>query len=285
MSTLIESAPKHGDADALLPIVRLRVVYDSQIPMGNVARFGSEFAGRIANPKDALQLHLRRERAGSAASKGGSAARFDMNMMPAEKLERVSLESLVVENLRAQTLDMLNASELQRSVMRYIEKDERTAVEDFVSSSTHAIEDTLASDRHDESHIQAHLQRISERQRADGAASLQVRFRAAVTLMRQVGAPSADHSMPAPLSQDSMLGAAFDAQRSQSPPSQRSPSPLPQRRRRQGPAPSADDRPPSTPRSRVPPASTESSGPPSSRAAVLNLIGQSPRRSERARRS
>jgi len=118
--------------ERMLPIVRLRVFYDTQIPIGNVARFGNEFAGRIANPRDALQLNLRRGRTARSGASSSEFVRLNKDMMPAEKLERVSLESLVVENLRAQKLDMLNASNLQRSVMAYIEKDDREAVEKYV---------------------------------------------------------------------------------------------------------------------------------------------------------
>lgn len=146
----------------MLPIVRLRVLYDGPIPLGNTARFGQEFTGRIANTRDVLQLHLRRTRKPNAPR-----IYIDKDRIPAEKLERISLEQLVEENLGTQRLDVLNPGYLQRSVMEYINKDERDAIETYVGKALARFESTLEADGLDEGRIQAHIERLCGDQRVD----------------------------------------------------------------------------------------------------------------------
>lgn len=147
----------------MLPIIRLRVLYDSPLPLGNVARFGQEFSGRIANTRDVLQLHLRRARQARAP-----AIQIDSDMVPAEKLERVSIEKLVEDTLGTQHLDVLNPKELQRSVMSYINKDEcvftnsRDAIETYVTHALARFEDTLAAGGLEESRLQAGIERLCQ---------------------------------------------------------------------------------------------------------------------------
>ncbi|WFD42669.1 meiotic recombination [Malassezia psittaci] len=108
--------------DEPLPLIRLRVAYDTHIPIGNMVRFGSEFVDQVANPKDIIQLQLKRSSKSRASHT--SVARLPINMAPAEKMERVQLPALVVENMRSQSLDLLDAKQLQQSVMNFVEKDE-----------------------------------------------------------------------------------------------------------------------------------------------------------------
>lgn len=119
----VAAIPQDARRPQPLPLVRLRVAYDTQIPLGNLARFGHEFAGRIANPKDVVQLQLKRSRQARDSS-AGHVVRLNKDMIPAEKLERIQLSSLVLENVRLQNFDLLDAAQLQRSVMGYVEKDE-----------------------------------------------------------------------------------------------------------------------------------------------------------------
>ena len=152
-----------GRPQRMLPLVRLRVTYENQISLGNIARFGQEFAGRIANPNEVLQLQLRHQRH-TKERKGTELIRLDKNMLPAEKLERVNLSDLVLENVRLQHFDLLNARSLQQSVMRYVEKDERDAIEVFLERSLSSIEKQLATNHMNESRLQTELERISMEQ-------------------------------------------------------------------------------------------------------------------------
>ena len=148
----------------MLPLVRLRVTYDTHLPLGNIVRFGQEFTGRVANPNDVLQLKLIKQRQTQVSRPILSAAHLDQDMLPAEKLERVNLSSLVMENVRAQHFDLLNASQLQKSVMGYVEKDERDAIESFINASLQAVEQRLARQQMQESQLQSELERICAQQ-------------------------------------------------------------------------------------------------------------------------
>lgn len=122
----VAALPADQRPEQPLPLVRLRVAYETQLALGNVARFGHEFTGRIANPKDVLQLQLKRGRT-ARAPHTSHAVRLDKDMLPAEKLERVELADLVQENMRTQHFDLLEGAQLQQSVMRFVEKDEYVA--------------------------------------------------------------------------------------------------------------------------------------------------------------
>ena len=148
----------------MLPLVRLRVTYDTHLPLGNIVRFGQEFTGRVANPNDVLQLKLIKQRQTQVSRPILSAAHLDQDMLPAEKLERINLPSLVMENVRAQHFDLLNASQLQKSVMGYVEKDERDAIESFLNTSLQAVEQRLARQQMQESQLQSELERICAQQ-------------------------------------------------------------------------------------------------------------------------
>ncbi|EDP43664.1 hypothetical protein MGL_1877 [Malassezia globosa CBS 7966] len=150
----------------MLPLVRLRVVYDTHLPLGNIARFGQEFTGRIANPKDVLQLKLHKDRRARNVHSAASVVPLEREMLPAEKLDRIDLSSLVLENVRAQQFDLLNAAQLQKSVMGYIEKDEREAIESFVTDSLRHVERQLAGQHMQEMELQSELQRICAQQAA-----------------------------------------------------------------------------------------------------------------------
>lgn len=155
----------------LLPLVRLRVSYDTQIPLGNIARFGQEFHGRVANPKDVLQLKLLKDKRGREA-RAPTIVPFDQDMLPAEKLERVDISSLVMENVRLQHFDLLNAAQLQKSVMGYVEKDERDAIESFLNTSLQTVERQLSRQHMQESHLQSELERICAQQTHSGSIAL-----------------------------------------------------------------------------------------------------------------
>lgn len=149
----------HGAGTAMpLPLVRLRVTYDTQIPIGNLARFGQAFVGRVANPKEVLQLQMRRQRRAPAAS--ASLVPTEPGMMAAEKLERVNLSSLVRNNVQRQHFDLLNVSQLQHSVMNFVEKEERDAIETFLSTTLATVERQLQSAHVQESQLQAALEQI-----------------------------------------------------------------------------------------------------------------------------
>ncbi|PKI85908.1 Mre11p [Malassezia vespertilionis] len=163
------SVPESARPSPMVPLVRLRVAYESKLPLGNLARFGQEFRGRVANPGDILQLQLKR-RGRTPAQRSERAVRLDKDMLPAERLERVQLASLVMENVRLQSFEMLNVAKLQESVMGYVEKDERDAIEHFLGSSLEDVVKELERGTLDEAQLQQRLEHISTARRTDAYA-------------------------------------------------------------------------------------------------------------------
>lgn len=122
-----------------LPLVRLRVEYTNQ-EISNPQRFGQEFAGKVANPKEVLQFtkrkNLRSGRRGEQDGANASSAYVDVEeegLLPVERLEKVDVGKLVQEYLQAQNLDILNPDGLEGAVLNFVEKDDRDAIDSVVT--------------------------------------------------------------------------------------------------------------------------------------------------------
>lgn len=154
-----EAAVRSPAQERPLPLLRLRVAYDTQIPLGNLARFGQTFAGRVANPKDLVQLQWMRGRR-TAPSTRASVVPFDSRMAPAEKLERIDLATLVMENVRLQPFDLLSPQGLQASLLGFVEKDERESITTFLDKTIARVEQQLSSQHMQEAQLQTSLDQI-----------------------------------------------------------------------------------------------------------------------------
>ena len=78
--------------------------------MSNPVRFGQEFAGRLANPRDVLFFHRAKKsaaRAGKVVMDEPELSIDDPDMPVGEKLEKVRVATLVKEYLAAQELQLL----------------------------------------------------------------------------------------------------------------------------------------------------------------------------------
>jgi double-strand break repair protein MRE11 len=95
--------------------------------MHNPVRFGQEFAGRIANPRDVLLFH----RAKKAATRGGKVVTDepelsidDPDMPVREKLEKIRVATLVKEYLAAQELQLLGENGMSDAIQTFVDKDD-----------------------------------------------------------------------------------------------------------------------------------------------------------------
>ncbi|WFD25609.1 meiotic recombination [Malassezia nana] len=154
-----EAAGRSPTQERPLPLLRLRVAYDTQIPLGNLARFGQTFAGRVANPKDLVQLQWMRGRRTTSSTRA-SVVPLDSRMAPAEKLERIDLATLVMENVRLQPFDLLSPQGLQASLLGFVEKDERESMSTFLDKTIARIEQQLSSQHMQEAQLQTSLDQI-----------------------------------------------------------------------------------------------------------------------------
>ncbi|CAD6889108.1 unnamed protein product [Tilletia caries] len=141
-----EHADENPKPERMLPLVRLRVIYTNQV-VGNPVRFGQDFAGRVANPKEVLQFHKKMETTRRARNEDAVVDLDDRDIMAAERLERVQISTLMKQFLLQQNMQILNPKEIQDATLKYAEKDNKEAL-------TEALDTFLT-------HIQASLSEVS----------------------------------------------------------------------------------------------------------------------------
>ncbi|KZS87402.1 DNA repair exonuclease [Sistotremastrum niveocremeum HHB9708] len=122
----------------MLPLIRLRVDTTGVAMMSNPVRFGTEFQGRIANPRDVLSF----QRAKRVGTRGGKVSveepelEIDNPEIPvAERLSRVRMGNLVKDYLSAQELQLLGESGLSDAIQMFVEKDDHHSISSYVSGS------------------------------------------------------------------------------------------------------------------------------------------------------
>ncbi|KAJ7076421.1 Mre11 DNA-binding presumed domain-containing protein [Mycena epipterygia] len=96
----------------MLPLVRLKVDTTGVSEMSNPIRFGQEFQGRIANPRDVLVFH----RSKKSAARGGKQRR---------ELARVRVGTLVKKYLEVQELQLLGEMEMSDAIAMFVERTTR----------------------------------------------------------------------------------------------------------------------------------------------------------------
>ncbi|KAK0557253.1 meiotic recombination [Tilletia horrida] len=134
---------EHADDDPkperMLPLIRLRVIYTNQV-VGNPVRFGQEFAGKVANPKEVLQFHKKKESSKKVDPEDEFVNVTDRDIVAAERLERVQISSLMKQILMLQNMQLLNPKEVQDAVAKYAEKDNKDALTDSLQTFiTHTV--------------------------------------------------------------------------------------------------------------------------------------------------
>lgn len=119
------------------PLIRLRVEYTA--PEGgnfdceNPQRFSNRFTGRVANVKDVVQFYRKKS--------GGIKKAQDGVEMPKESrlasldIDTVKVDKLVREFLEAQKLTVLPQNCFSDAVSQFIDKDDRHAMEAFVTEN------------------------------------------------------------------------------------------------------------------------------------------------------
>ena len=121
-----------------LPLVRLRVDYSGDFQPPNTQRFGQRFIDRLANPRDLLLLHRRRER----STLSDSNFTVSENQVPVGHeatagaiLNSTGMLEMVARNIEAdEALRMVVLTEVGMgiAVCNYVEKDRHDAVSDVV---------------------------------------------------------------------------------------------------------------------------------------------------------
>lgn len=104
--------------------------------MSNPIRFGQEFQGKIANPRDVLMFH----RAKKSSSKSAKVtidepilSIDDPELTISEKLAKVRVETLVKEYLSAQELQLLGELGMSGAIQKFVEKDDLHAIQKYAA--------------------------------------------------------------------------------------------------------------------------------------------------------
>lgn len=120
-----------------LPLVRLRV--EISTPDGgtfeceNPQRFSNRFVGKVANVNDVVQFHRKKKNASS--SRKADAAVDEVAASRLAALDTVKVEQLVREYLASQSLSILPQNSFGDAVAQFIDKDDKHAMEMFVTDS------------------------------------------------------------------------------------------------------------------------------------------------------
>jgi double-strand break repair protein MRE11 len=132
------------DEDPPLPLVRLRV--ENTPPEGgkfeidNPQRFSSRFVDKVANTTDVVQYHRKRKVVRTIKGKPDMPEPSAIEQIT---LDSVKVDELVKEFLTAQSLTILPQNSFSDAVGQFVDKDDRHAVEEFLSYSLEQQVDSL----------------------------------------------------------------------------------------------------------------------------------------------
>ncbi|SPC66381.1 related to MRE11 - DNA repair and meiotic recombination protein [Ustilago sp. UG-2017b] len=186
-----------------LPLVRLRVEYTNQ-EISNPQRFGQEFAGKVANPKEVLQFTKQKAlRSGRRDQNDDNAPSAyvdveEQGLLPVERLANVDVGKLVQEYLQAQNLDILNPDGLEGAVLNFVEKDDRDAIDSFVTKMLKNMVKGLVTIDPEESSIDGELERLRQQQQQQQRREIEVEI-------ERNGRPGGGTRQGADVSDDSMV--------------------------------------------------------------------------------
>ena len=120
----------------MLPLVRLKVDTTGVTEMSNPVRFGMEFQGRIANPRDVLVFHRTKKtpaRTAKVTLDEPELSIDDPEASVGEKIARVKVETLVHEYLAAQELQLLGERGLSDAIKLFVDKDDPHSISGWVA--------------------------------------------------------------------------------------------------------------------------------------------------------
>lgn len=126
------------DKPCPLPLIRLRVDHSSSPSFArqqgaiNPQRFGQSFVDKVANPRDMIMFHRKRQSSRPANHNDHQKTAITI---PQDVSNVVHVEDLVSEFLSHQRLDLLPQNEFSDIVKIFVEKDDKDAIEVFLKNS------------------------------------------------------------------------------------------------------------------------------------------------------
>lgn len=138
------------------PLIRLRVEYTA--PEGgnfdceNPQRFSNRFVDKVANKNDVVQFY--RKKAGATKRSKGDAELPEESALASLALDSVKVDQLVKEFLSAQSLTILPQNSFGDAVGQFVDKDDKHAMEVFVTENlTKQVDSLMKIDHLDEDSI------------------------------------------------------------------------------------------------------------------------------------
>ncbi|EIW53657.1 DNA repair exonuclease [Trametes versicolor FP-101664 SS1] len=125
-----------------LPLVRLKVDTTGVSEMSNPVRFGQEFQGLLANPRDVLTFHRSKKgttRASKVKADVPELSIDDPDMSIGEKLSKVRVQTLVREYLAAQELQLLGEGGMSEAIETFVDKDDIHAIQNHVNTALRSL--------------------------------------------------------------------------------------------------------------------------------------------------
>jgi double-strand break repair protein MRE11 len=132
----------------MLPLVRLKASFDETFvtcyphmlkkvdttgvsAISNPIRFGQEFQGKIANPRDVLVFHRTKKSAGrnKVVVDQPELSIDDPTLTVSEKISRLRVQTLVKEFLGAQELQILGEPGMSVAIETFVDKDDTHAIQ------------------------------------------------------------------------------------------------------------------------------------------------------------
>ncbi|CDF87259.1 probable Double-strand break repair protein MRE11 [Zygosaccharomyces bailii ISA1307] len=125
-----------------LPLIRLRVDYsgpnDAQsmidYQVENPRRFSNRFVGRVANGNNVIQFYKKRRQMSFSSKKTGDASVDDAEVerLIHERGGELEVQTLVNDLLHKMQLSLLPEVGMNEAVKKFVDKDEKNALKDFI---------------------------------------------------------------------------------------------------------------------------------------------------------
>jgi len=139
-----EDWPKLNPAMPTLPLVRLRVDLAGDFPAISSQRFGQRFVGKVANPTDILLFQKKRKV--NENKKISDVGNIDPNVTKTLKTDdqnTATVEVLIQNFLANGNLNILPENEFNIALHNFVEKDDKSAILDFVAKTLTSVQNTL----------------------------------------------------------------------------------------------------------------------------------------------
>jgi double-strand break repair protein MRE11 len=156
------------DEEPPLPLVRLRV--ENTPPEGgkfeidNPQRFSSRFVDKVANTTDVIQYHRKRT---VVRMVKGKPEMPEPSVMEQMSLDSIKVDKLVKEFLTAQSLTILPQNSFSDAVGQFVDKDDRHAMEEFLTYSLEQQVDSLLKGGEDDDSDSDHYDNLKMTERIE----------------------------------------------------------------------------------------------------------------------